>query len=162
MKKIIYIVLAAVFLTSCEGDPGRPGRDGRDGEDGAVTYKKIVYFDVPQEAWQYSGDDMNNFFYATIDMPEITEEVFNYGIVKTYQTFDFNPKTQSWASQIELPYSLHSEEEINPNEWVFYTETVNYEYYVGSITIYYTASDFQYEVKYYTPGNMYFRCVAIY
>lgn len=97
-------------------------------------------------------------------MPEITEEVFNYGIVKMFRTYFFNPKNQSKASQIELPYVRHKEYEITPGEWTFYTETVDYDFYPGKIFIYYTASDFLYETdgNWYSPEAMSFRCVAIY
>lgn len=78
-----------------------------------------------------------------------------------YRCYDFGKKD---GFQIEMPYVRHKEEYVGINDWgedqyAIYTETLDYEYMVGSLTIYYTVSDFIYEP---TPGTMQFRCVVMY
>ena len=133
---------------------------------GLVSCEKIVYeyeelhpqtvvIDVPQNKWQYSYNEDNNYFYATVNMPEITKQAFESGLVKMYRLYDGKP-----ASQMELPYVRLNEIVFDDGETYFYTETVDYEFSVGSLTIYYTASDFDYELnEKFVPDPMSFRCV---
>lgn len=122
----------------------------------------VVLMDVPQKSWNYSAQDNNNYFYATIQMPEITEDVFDKGLIKVYRTFDFDKKD---ATQIEMPYIRHKEffagkDEEGYDIWGFYTETVDYEIQIGKITICYTTSDFDYEIdETFVPEVMSFRAV---
>jgi len=118
---------------------------------------QTIIINVDQSHWAYSNLDNNNYFYSTVDMPEITKDVFNYGLIKMYRTYDF---TSSNPSQIELPYVRHNEYQISGDNWGFYTETVDYEICLGQIIIYYTASDFDYELdEAFIPDSMQFRCV---
>lgn len=120
---------------------------------------RTVSINVEQTHWSYSGMDNNNYFYATVSMPEITGDVFDYGMIKMYRTFDFESLN---ASQIELPYIRHNEYMFGEGEWGFYTETVDYEIGIGKITIFYTASDFDYEIdETFIPEAMQFRCVIL-
>lgn len=166
MKRSIYsalLILSALILSSCRGLPGRDGYDGRDGKDGkdGLGVVKTILVNVPENSWKYSFADNNNYFYATVDMPEITEDIFDKGLVKMYRVYNYD-KTN--ASQIEMPYVRP--QEWTPDEglsWCFYTEVVDYEYFIGSMTIAYTASDFDYELdKSFVPEAMQFRCVIMY
>lgn len=144
------------LMSSCTGEPGEPGRDG-------LGILQTVLISVPQSHWQYSGLADNNFFYAEVEMPEINGTVFDKGVVKMYRAINFY---ESNASQIELPYVRHKEYLANEEDgtWGFYTETIDYEYQVGKIYVYYTASDFDYEIDggYFCPEEMQFRCVIMY
>lgn len=158
MRRILAIFTAALslcILASCEGAPGMDGRDGRDG----VGVIDNIIINVPQKSWQYAGANDNNFFYATVPMKEITEDVFDGGLVKVYRTYNYDSAD---ATQAELPFVLLKEESVDGGK-VFYTETVDYEFGIGSITFYYTVSDFIYE---YDPGfvpeAMQFRCVVMF
>lgn len=158
MKKaltILLTVLSVLLLDSCMGEPGRDGRDGRDG----LGVIKSVQINVPEEAWQYSGIDTENYYFATVDMPEINDEVLKKGLVKMYMYFG--------NSQVEMPFTKYREEYIEEdNSWVFYTQMVDYEFSKGQIIIFYTISDFIYEesanVYDFSPGDMKFRCVVMY
>lgn len=156
----MVLAASAALFTSCIGRPGLDGRDGRDGLDGVGTIRTVV-INVYEDQWEYSKEDNNNYFFAIVDMPEITKDAFKEGLVKMYRVFDFNSPLLG-TTQVEMPYTRHKEEEVRPNDWVFYTETVDYEYSVGSLTIFYTASDFDYEIQYYNPGRMQFRCIIMY
>lgn len=167
------LCLPMLFLSSCRGEPGLdglPGRDGRDGIDGrdgmdGVASIKTVIVNVPQASWEYSNLDNNNYFSATVDVPEITEDVFDFGLVKMYRVYDFD-KTS--ATQMEMPYIRLNEwcmgdvDADGYDDWAFYTETVDYEFGIGTLTIFYTASDFDYEIdESFIPETMQFRCVVM-
>lgn len=120
-----------------------------------------VLVTVNQNQWQYSQVDNNNYFYATVDMPEITQEVFKTGLVKMYRVWDWGSNN---AVQMEMPFSRHIEEALDDegNDWAFYTESLDYEFSVGKMTICYTLSDFFYELdESFWPDTMQFRCVVM-
>lgn len=115
---------------------------------------------VNQADWLYSDMDNNNYFWASFDMPEITEDVFDNGLIKIYRTYDY---TSDNPVQLELPQVRHAEwYNSSYDEWCFYTETIDYEIGIGSVTVFYTASDFDYELdESFIPDDMQFRCVII-
>ena len=157
MKRIIYgmVMVLAVVLTSCKGEPGRDGRDG------LVNYYNIP-IQINQNEWSYSGFDNNNYFFATISMPEITSEIYQHANVMVYREYDQGTKN---AVQTPLPYTRHKEylADEATNTWGFYTETVDYEFTVGKMTIFYTASDFDYEMdQAFVPEQMNFRVFIMY
>lgn len=157
MKRLFQaaiIILSLGLLASCKGEPGLNGRDG-------VGVISTVLINVPQSAWEYSRIDNNNYFYATVDMPEITNPVYEEGLIKMYRAYDFG---SDYSAQTELPYVRHNEEYVEDGGYmVFYTETVDYEFSVGKMTIFYTESDFNYEIdESFIPETMQFRCVIMY
>lgn len=159
MKKTAHIILTALsisLLSSCRGLPGRDGIDGLGVIDNVVV-------NVPQSAWQYTNMDNNNYFFATVEMPEITRTAFQKGLVKMYRCYDFNAESGK-GTKMELPYVRLNEEYIAADDfWAFYTETVDYEYSVGSVTVFYTVSDFNYEIdESFVPEAMQFQCVVMY
>ena len=114
---------------------------------------------ISQDGWMYSNLENNNFFWASFDMPEITEDVFDNGLIKIYRTYDF---TSANPVQIELPNVRQAEYQISGDDWGFYTEVIDYEISIGSVTIFYTASDFDYELnEEFIPDDMEFRCVIL-
>ena len=120
-----------------------------------------VLITVNSSDWVYTNYDNNNYFYATVDMPEITQDVFKTGLVKMYRAYDFSSGN---GVQIEMPFTRHLERCIDENEgiWEFYTETLDYEFSVGQLTIYYTLSNFDYEIDLdLVPEKMQFRCVVM-
>lgn len=127
---------------------------------------KTVLITVKSNQWVYSNtkDGLNNYFYATVDMPEITQDVFKTGLIKMYRVWDWG---SSSAVQMEMPFSRHNEEYWEDSEtdeygWNFYTESLDYEFGVGTMTICYTLSDFYYEIdEDYVPDQMQFRCVIM-
>lgn len=121
---------------------------------------ETVLINVAKTDWSYTNTSSNNYFYASVNMPEITESVFDTGLVKMYRVYNFDKTT---ASQIELPFVRHSEYcDYVTGNWLFYTETVDYEFYIGKMLIYYTASDFDYELdESFVPDAMQFRCVIM-
>ena len=159
MKKIFSLLtLAVILFASCEGPAGR---DGRDGVDGFVNFN-IIDLEVNSNQWQFSNLDNNNFFTASFDMPEIDQYIYDNGLVQVYREYETGT---SRAVQLLLPSTRHIEypyyDEEGNEWWGFYTETTDYEYGVGRLNIFYTASDFDYEINYYTPDFMHFRVVIM-
>ncbi|MBQ9339819.1 MAG: hypothetical protein IJS13_05745 [Paludibacteraceae bacterium] len=157
MKKylILSLVVFSSLLISCRGPQGEPGRDG-------LVNSKIIDIQINQNEWVYAGQNDNNYFYGTISVPELTWDIYNNGIVKMYREYNTNTPN---ASQIELPFVKLNETPVtvdNNTQWVFYTETVDYEFTQGSVTIFYTASDFDYELNTtFVPEAMHFRLVIM-
>ena len=74
MKKILFLILIVATTASCITAPIE--------QEGATI--KTVRVKVNSTEWRQTDMVDNNYFYAAVDMPEITEEVFDYGEVKAY------------------------------------------------------------------------------
>ena len=134
MKKFLFLVLACCALVSCEYENG--------------TKLKTIRVTVDARDWQYTqqGDDdqfNNNYFYFGVNMPEITEKVFDYGEVKAYAVYDRNSLT--YARKHLLPYVLHVEEPTAAGDWLYFTETYDFTYGIGWAEFNFRTSDFAYE-----------------
>lgn len=126
---------------------------------------QTILINVTEASWNKTKADNNNYFYATVDVPELTEDIFDAGLVKMYRTFDFDRKN---ASQMELPYTWQYEYNTGVKDkegkdiWEFYSEHISYEFNIGSVSIYYTVSDFNYELdSKWSPEAMQFRLVLM-
>jgi hypothetical protein len=129
MKKILFFALL-LCMASCTVVE-QPSRK-----------TKTITVRVEAANWEYSDLGNNNYFYAGIDLPEITQAVFEKGEVKAYLVQD--RYDSYYARKNLLPYVLHKEDYINDN-WVFYTETVDFTYGIGWAEFNFRASDFAYE-----------------
>lgn len=154
------VLLLGMLVSSCQGPQGVPGRDGKDGKDGMVNFK-IIELEVPQQMWGYTNWNDNNCFLAQFNVPELTKYIYDNGIVKVYREYETGTAN---ASQIELPYVRMKEIifDWEAQDRYFYTEMVDYEFTAGSLTVYYTASDFDYEYdQKFVPDGMRFRLVLM-
>ena len=154
MKKILFLLCMTCALVACVSNPTYIEQEG--------ATLKTIQVTVNANEWSYTqqgAEDQfnNNYFYAVVEMPEITREVFNYGEVKAYAVFERNNTT--YARKHLLPYVLHMEEPTNTGEWLYFTETYDFTYGIGWARIYYTISDFVYET---TPPAMDFDIVITY
>lgn len=150
MKKILFtaaVLLAA--LTSCT-------------KENIYYQNDIQTFLIPvaSNQWAYTNVNDNNCFIATVDMPEITESVMKTGMIKMYRVYDFGTSKET---QVEMPYLLPLERYWEEdNFWEFYTEVVTYEISRGKITIFFTMTNFDYEIdETMSPDAMQFRCVIM-
>lgn len=158
MKKIVYfaaLALGLIFASSCT-------KRYYITEEyyGSDLQIKNVEFTVSLNQWEYSDDDNNNYYVASVNMPEITKDVLRKGVVKMYRCYDWNtPK----AAMAEMPFTRHYEYE-SEGEWFFYTETIDYEASEGKIEIFYTLNDFAYELdgEIVPDSPMTFKCSIIY
>ena len=139
MKKILLLLLTAIAMASCALNP---------------TYKEyygsrveVIHVNVGASDWKYTqvgtNDQFNNnYFYAGVDMPELSQEVFEKGEVRAYLIMD--SKNIAKARKHLLPYVLHVEELVN-NQWIFYTQTIDFTYGIGWAEFNFRMSDFAYE-----------------
>lgn len=158
MKKMMLLPLVAVLLAACEGPQGPQGLQGPKGDKGDPGDGSWKVIDLKVTQWNYSKVNNNNYFYADFDVPELTEFVYDYGMTQCY--VEYNSGTEGRTQQI-LPCVRHKEEQVTNNgntTWVFYTETIDYDYGVGHVRVYYTQSDFDYELNTsFAPASMRFR-----
>lgn len=125
--------------------------------------QQVVNVVVNAQDWQYTAKNTdttpynNNYFFATIRVPEITDNVFDYGEVQAYIVYDRATKD---PIQHLLPYVRHYEEQLDDTTWNYYTETVDCTYGIGWVEFNYRASDFAYEDNVdINPNSMDFRIV---
>ena len=140
MKKILFLLCMTCALVACVSNPTYIEQEG--------ATLKTIQVTVNANEWSYTqqgAEDQfnNNYFYAVVDMPEITKEVFNYGEVKAYAVFERNNTT--YARKHLLPYVLHMEEPTNTGEWLYFTETYDFTYGIGWAEFNFRTSDFAYE-----------------
>jgi len=107
-----------------------------------TVYNGVEWYvdDVTVNQWEYSNTYDNNWFYAIINCPSITQYVLDQGTMETYLIDTRN----GHEVQIKLPYSVHREEFIDDQRF-FYTETYDCIYSLGTVELVYTVSDFAYE-----------------
>ena len=154
MKKILFGSLMLLFmlgLVSCEKEQ--------------IKSTKSYQYTVFRENWYYSDYTdpegrpyASNFFYAQINIPELTQDIANNGSVQVYRIIN--------DVQHMLPLVQHREELTGTDPdtgellYNYYTETINFCYGAGWIEIDLTQSDFFYEDDVtYTPDAMLFRVV---
>ena len=137
MKKLLSLIFLIPLLLSCEINQ--------------QNQIESVNVSVRQVDWHPSvaGDGTNLFYFCTVNMPEITQNVYSNGIVQVYYTWN-NLTSQG---QQPLPYVMNHESATN-YKWL---QTVDFEYSPGTITIYSTRSDFIAEI----PSAMNFRIVVM-
>jgi len=130
MKKVLLSIFLLVLLGSCTKEyyyyPDTPSTDG------VVNGWKIIQLSVRTSDWRSSVDDdgLNLYYYADFSIPEITNNIYLNGLVQCYRDYG--------GRQTLLPSVLHIED-TDGDRW---TQTVDYEYYPGGISIYVTCSDF--------------------
>lgn len=138
MKKLIYILpllLFAMFFCGCKGDRGPMGPAGPAGADGVgeVTYFKTIDVTIKSGDWVEENGYLS---YTLENVTEITDDVFNYGMIVTYIYTDDETITQ-------LPRVLHRSD-INENgETVYWTTTFDAEISPYKVSFFASNSDFQ-------------------
>lgn len=153
MKKyFVFFLVIAATLVGCDYSTTVIG-----------STQQVVNVVVKASDWKYTGltsDETpynNNYFLADVRVPEITEQVFDYGEVQAYIVYDRNTKD---PMQHLLPYVRHYEEQLPDSSWSYYTETVDCTHGIGWIEFNYRASDFAYEDNVnINPNRMDFRIV---
>ncbi len=144
MRKIVFILLSAIALISCEGPMGPAGQDGRDGIDGKDGQDGMKWyttsFTINKSNWKLSGQagDLNTYFYADKDIPELTEYVFEEGTVLGYIQTGIDVKNG-------MPFVLHMGDEQNGQEFLW-TQTYDFDFSPEMVRFYITYSDFSTQI----------------
>lgn len=145
MKKITLLLLAAITLIACEGPEGpmgpmgpqgTHGQNGKDGQDGYGANWYTTSFTVKKTDWLLSGEpgDLNSFFFADREIPQLDDFIFNEGTVLGYIQTGKDVKNG-------LPFVLHMGDEQNGKEFLW-TQTYDFDFSPGLIRFYITYSDF--------------------
>ena len=119
--RIFTFFLFMLTLTHCTGPEGPMGNDGLDGVDGidGINYTRSVIYDINVADWV--GD--KNGYNVSLDVPEITEDIYYKGAVLVYRLFETEPKSFNM-----LPYSY-----VNNTLTVY----MDFDAYVGSLDLTY-------------------------
>ena len=142
MKKTLFLFLIALSVISCQGPVGPEGPQGYG------TNWKIINLVANSSDWVENVDPagLNRYYSTHFSMPEIDSNVFNNGTVLSY--IMINNSTQE-----NLPYVRHFQNAAG----AFWTQTIDYDYSVGSLNVYVTNSDFVSD----PPATMNFRVVLM-
>ena len=136
MKKTLLLFVIAVLVVSCNKD------SSNDIQLNSITLK------AKSTDWveNVDQDGLNRFYTCHFNMPEITQGVFNNGVVNAYIMLD-NPTAQE-----TLPYVRHFQNSAGK----LWTQTIDFDYSPGGINVYVTNSSFAVD----PPAAMNFRVVV--
>ena len=118
-------------------------------------HKKTIDLMVQPENWVY--DDVSNQYFASFNVPDITQAVYDYGEVSVSREFETGTKK---AYQVALPMTSYIEETLTDGSIAYYIEHIDYRVGVGFIDIQLTTND-----HFYAEGQlvgMYFRVQLTY
>lgn len=140
MKKFLLLSLLSILFAACVNNPTYIEQNG--------ATLQTIKVKVNENEWGYTqqGDNdqfNNNYFYAVVDMPEITRTVFDYGEVKAYVVYDRSNNNK--VRKHLLPYVMHKELLGANGKWSYFTETYDFTYGIGWAEFNFRTSDFAYE-----------------
>jgi len=157
MKKVLFLLLATLFLTSCEGPMGLqgpqgiqgvPGKDGRDGRNGAGTHWFSAVYETSR--WTKVLDENGLFLYFEylFDEEMLTDEVYDYGNVSAYFMY---VDSEDYDVQQKLPCTINHED----NRGVLWSQVIDFNISPYSLGFRISNSDFREN----GPGTLRFRVV---
>ena len=106
---------------------------------------KTLDLRVDANQWLFSQD--GDYYYCTFNVPELTSQIYNYGVVTCYR--EYNKGTND-AYQLPLPQTIHN---VDAGNGALYTSTIDFSFAVGLVEIVLTNNDFRYAA----PERMDFR-----
>ena len=146
MKKYLFISLLAIvgaMFAACEvNDP---------------TVMKTIDLSVKGNQWAVDSLGFNKYFYyCSFDVPELTEDVYNYGEISVNREYNSGTKN---AYQVALPETTYRVDTIEGNPY-YYAQHIDYAYGIGFVEVFVTISDYYYDE--YVPETMLFRLQMTY
>lgn len=117
MKKFILFALIAVLFSAC-------GDEYYNGVPTTVTKT----FSVTDEMWEIDYDDTGAYLQYGFRVPELTNYIFNNGIMEAY--LYYKPKGYNFSVLSPLPFS----DFIVDNNGYKYEEHITVEFAVGEVT----------------------------
>ena len=139
MKKYLFICLLA--LAACMGSCTYPTYVTEE----CKFNKKTVDLVVTQDKWTF--DEGANMFFCHFDIPELTEQVYNYGEVSVNREYNSGTKNAYQVALPETSYKVEYKNDENTGEVLntfYYAQHVDYAYGIGFVEVFYTISDFFY------------------
>lgn len=145
MKKNLLLLLPiTLFLFSCEtegpigpagpaGKDGTNGIDGTDGNDGNANVVSKNYTVSPNDWIEHGVLGIDQYYDVKIDIPEITSEIIEKGVVLVYLNVS--------GTYYPLPITSPNGVDIGDEQYQWLS-LIDYVFKVGSVTIMYGSSDF--------------------
>lgn len=131
IKKVLFLIAAAFAFAACEGPMGPPGQDG------FGANRAVFTVTVEEQSWQLeNANGLNPYFWASVDAPEITNEVYKTGDVQVYLIV--NPGDTQNEFQCPLNYSYPNRNQ----EGQLWTDYYSFVFMPGAIELYVDYSDF--------------------
>ena len=92
--RICSFLLLMTVIIQCTGPTGPMGPKGNDGQDGldgldGINYTSSVIYDVAPSEWTGDVDG----YYVSLNVPEITDEIYYTGAVLVYKLIEIDPKS---------------------------------------------------------------------
>ncbi len=115
---ISCLILTLTRCTGPMGPQGMPGNDGQNGKDG-TSFANTAIYDINPSQWVGNVDG----YKTTLNVPEITDNIYYNGAVLVYRLIEINPKSFNL-----LPYTYVD------NGLAVY---MDYDAFVGSIDLTY-------------------------
>jgi hypothetical protein len=112
VTRVLSLLALMLVFVQCRGPRGNDGLDG-------IYYTSTALYDIKTTDW--AGDA--NGYWVTIDVPEITDDIYYGGAILVYRLIETSPKSQNM-----LPYTYVD------NGLTVY---MDYDAYVGSMDILY-------------------------
>lgn len=113
----------------------------------------LIDFEVKNENWTQrlveNGNDDEGYFEAILQVPEITDEVIQKGLVLVYERLE-GGNNSIWTP---LPAQITNRTTVDGNPFN-YTTFTDFEYQKGQVNVYVTTTDLYAGMK---PGAKYFR-----
>ena len=106
---------------------------------------EILSLKIDPNEWTQSNDGM--FFSATFKVPSITQQACDEAIINVYRVYPDG--VQAPLPSVRL---MGGTDDIG--NFVNWTESIDYEFTAGSLTIFYTVSDFYYDPNMFYDGSM--------
>jgi hypothetical protein len=113
--RMSFFVFLVLMFVQCTGPRGYDGQDGIDGD--VFAYSAI--YDVYPEDWTGDVDG----YYASLPMPEITNDIYENGAVLVYRLVEVDPKSFNM-----LPYTYVDNA---------LTRYMDFDAFIGRIDLYY-------------------------
>jgi len=120
----------------------------------------IIDLTLMQNDWIFD-EELKQYYYH-FNVPEITEDVYNYGHWSIAREYNYGTAD---AYQVDLPMSCFMTDTLKENVIVHYTQQINYLVGVGLIEVQLTNSDYYYDVDNgnpIPPEEMHFRMQLTY
>jgi hypothetical protein len=103
ISRLSLLALLPFLMTSCVGPRGPQGPPGQDGRDGNANVFSINYEVLIEDWYDVGTPGTDEFFLAVdLDVPEITSDIVENGVVLVYYRADLN---SPW---LFLPYTFIS------------------------------------------------------
>lgn len=132
MKKLLFLLFTLGLFVACEGPMGPEGPAGYG------TNWKVINVTISQNAWKlYSDTDggLNAFYMADVNVPELTETVYNEGNVQAYMYYN-DPLT---GKEVQTPLFYGIPIQASKND--IWTEYYSFDYMAGSVAFYLRYND---------------------